>query len=64
MDKRVLILRNLADVALYAIEYVGSANYPEREIHAIREVRRAYDAAIAGRVHDIKWHEDTSENDS
>jgi hypothetical protein len=35
-------LVKLLSVCLTAVEYVGSANYPERESHAKAEVRRNF----------------------
>lgn len=40
-------------VATQAVEFVGSANYPERESAAQEALRRAYEAMLRGRENEI-----------
>lgn len=58
MDKT---LQRLRSVAIAAVEYVGMANYPERERAAIRALSRAFVAAKDGRLDDITFTIDEDE---
>lgn len=48
---------NLKFVAIQAVEYVGSANYQERENHAKREIYRCFGAFERGDYDAIEFRQ-------
>lgn len=55
-------LEQLRALAMECIEYVGSANYPERELHACRELARGFAQFERGEQID-PMQRDTSEDE-
>lgn len=51
------LIDKLETVARIAVEYVGSANYQERENHAISEIERCFRAAKLGKENEIVFRE-------
>ena len=56
-------LKDLQALAIQCIEYVGSANYTEREQHALRELRRGFRQFLNGENVE-PMQRDTSEDES
>lgn len=52
---KIETLYKLQNVCIEAIEYVGSANYQEREIHAMKEINRCFEAARKGNIRAIEF---------
>lgn len=47
----------LESVCLRAVQYVGSANYPEREEYALKQVHIAFENFYKRKWADIKFNE-------
>lgn len=54
MDREVV--ESLRKVIITAIEYVGSANYHDREVHAKYQAERALYLAARGQK-ELVWHD-------
>ena len=62
MNEMNEILIKLGNVAIDAVEFVGSANYEERERHACDEIRRCFKAAKAKKVDEIVFNHSIPED--
>ncbi len=52
---KTAILDALEDLALQCIDYVGFANYSDRQRHTERVMKEAFKAAREGKLTKIRW---------
>ena len=55
--KERTVISKLENACRNAVQYVGMANYTEREFHAVSEIERMFKAFSEGRFDDIDFND-------